>query len=228
MTPAPHIVLLGDSIFDNSAYTGGEPDVATHLRRIVPAEWRATLCAVDGATTSGIRSQVKRTPADATHLVVSVGGNDALGYVDLLSRRVESTAAALQLFAAPLDRFALDYEDAIGIVARLGKPLIVCTIYNGRLERSVATPARIALGLFNDVIQRAANQHHATIIELRSICNEPGDYANPIEPSGPGGLKIARAVAAAVESAAASAAISSRGDEGRIAAAAGDPAERAP
>jgi len=26
-----HIVLLGDSIFDNSVYTGGEPDVVEHL-----------------------------------------------------------------------------------------------------------------------------------------------------------------------------------------------------
>jgi hypothetical protein len=29
----PHIVLLGDSIFDNDAYTNGKPDVVTHLRR---------------------------------------------------------------------------------------------------------------------------------------------------------------------------------------------------
>ena len=27
-----HIVLLGDSIFDNRPYTGGKPDVVTHLR----------------------------------------------------------------------------------------------------------------------------------------------------------------------------------------------------
>jgi hypothetical protein len=27
------------------------------------------------------------------------------------------------------------------------------------------------------------------------VCTEPADYANPIEPSGSGGLKIARAVA---------------------------------
>ena len=130
--------------------------------------------------------------------MVSVGGNDALGYVDLLSKRVESSAAALQLFAAPLDRFALDYEDALGAVTALGKPVIVCTIYNGRLEPSVATPARMALSLFNDAIQRVANQHRAPTIELRSICCEAADYANPIEPSGPGGLKIARAIAAAV------------------------------
>ena len=211
MDAAPHIVLLGDSIFDNRAYTGGEPDVVTHLRRIVPAGWRATLCAVDGATTSGIRPQLKRGPGDATHAVVSIGGNDARGYADLLTKRVESTAAALQLFAAPLDRFALDYEEAITAVIALGKP--VCTIYNGRLERSIATPARMALSLFNDVIQRVANQRRLPIIELRAICCEPGDYANPIEPSGPGGLKIARAIAAA---------INWRADERRTAAAASD------
>jgi hypothetical protein len=43
-----HVVLLGDSIFDNAAYTGREPDVITHLRRLLPNGWQATLCAVDG------------------------------------------------------------------------------------------------------------------------------------------------------------------------------------
>ena len=28
----PHVVLLGDSIFDNGAYTQGGPDVITQLR----------------------------------------------------------------------------------------------------------------------------------------------------------------------------------------------------
>jgi hypothetical protein len=27
-----HIVLLGDSVFDNAAYTGGQPAVRDHLR----------------------------------------------------------------------------------------------------------------------------------------------------------------------------------------------------
>ena len=198
MAPPPHIVLLGDSIFDNGAYTAGEPDVITHLRRIVPAEWRATLRAVDGSTTGGIRPQLRRIPATATHLVVSVGGNDALGYADLLSRNVTTAAAALQLFAAPIDRFSLDYEEAIAAVTAWRKPAMVCTIYNGRLDRDVATPARMALCLFNDVIQRVAIRHGVPVIELRSICNEGGDYANPIEPSGKGGLKIAQAIAAAI------------------------------
>ena len=37
---AEHIALLGDSIFDNNAYTGGAPDVVTHLRGILPPGWR--------------------------------------------------------------------------------------------------------------------------------------------------------------------------------------------
>jgi hypothetical protein len=47
------IVLLGDSILDNTDYTGGEPDVLQHLRSILPDGWDAALCAVDGSTTDG-------------------------------------------------------------------------------------------------------------------------------------------------------------------------------
>jgi hypothetical protein len=36
------------------------------------------------------------------------------------------------------------------------------------------------------------------VIELRLVCSEPEDYANPIEPSVQGGAKIARAIARAV------------------------------
>jgi hypothetical protein len=44
----PHIVLLGDSIFDNAAYVPGEPPVIEQLRAHLPKNWQATLLAVDG------------------------------------------------------------------------------------------------------------------------------------------------------------------------------------
>ena len=100
--PAPHVVLLGDSVFDNARYVAPGPDVAAQLRAVLPAGWRATLRAVDGATTSGLAAQLRAIPADATHLVVSVGGNDALQNRDLLSLRVTSTAQALDAFARRL------------------------------------------------------------------------------------------------------------------------------
>lgn len=47
-----------------------------------------------------------------------------------------------------------------------------------------------ALCLFVDVITRAAFARGLPLIDLRLICDEPGDYANPIEPSVRGGAKI--------------------------------------
>ncbi len=81
----PHIVLLGDSIFDNAAYTAGGPDVLTQLRGQLPAGWTAALAAVDGSCADDVAAQVAGAPADATHLVLSVGGNDALMASGLLT-----------------------------------------------------------------------------------------------------------------------------------------------
>ena len=191
----PHLVLLGDSIFDNAAYTSGEPDVVTHLRALLPAGARATLLAVDGAITGSMPEQVPRIPADATHLVVSIGGNDALGCLNLLDAPATSTAGALRLLGQAVDRFEANYRSTVRLVLDRGLPATLCTIYNGAFEDpDLAARARVALMMFNDVILRVAFEHHASAIDLRLICNENADYANPIEPSGQGGMKIAKAI----------------------------------
>jgi hypothetical protein len=195
--PRPHVALLGDSIFDNSAYTSGEPDVAEHLRRIAPG-WNVSLVAEDGATVGSISQQLRRTPKDATHLVVSVGGNDALGNSDLLSLARTSSVQLLEALADRLAPFEFAYRRAIDEVVAAGRPVAVCTIYNGALEDGRATAARMALALFNDVILRTAITRRVDILELRTICTERADYANLIEPSGQGGLKIARGIACAI------------------------------
>jgi hypothetical protein len=134
-------------------------------------------------------------PADASHLVISIGGNDALQNSDLLSLRVTSSAQALEQFAARLTVFERAYRSALMKALSLGLPTGVCTVYNGALEPARATAARVGLALFNDAILRTAVDLRVDAVELRSICTEPADYANPIEPSNQGGLKIARAVA---------------------------------
>lgn len=193
-----HIVLLGDSIFDNRSYTGAEPDVVTHLRALLPEGARATLLAVDGATTRSMTGQVAQIPRDATHLVVSVGGNDALGESDLLRSPAIFTTDPLRHLGERVDRFEASYRSAVQPILGYGLPATLCTIYNGALEdRSEAARARVALMMFNDVILRVAFEHHASVIDLRLVCNERADYANPIEPSGPGGMKIAKVIARA-------------------------------
>ena len=193
-----HIILLGDSIFDNQAYTGGAPDVVTHLKHQMPAPWQATLCAVDGATTNQLKGQCSHSPSDASHVVVSIGGNDAIINSDLLDRPVASTAESLKLFGERTSQFESQYRAALGRVEALGLPVTVCTIYNGCFPPDQAELIRIALMTFNDVILRVAFDNRFGVIDLRSVCDHPSDYANPIEPSGTGGQKIAQAIVRAV------------------------------
>lgn len=194
-----HLVLLGDSIFDNRAYTAGEPDVVSHLGAVLPAGWRATLCAVDGSVTTDLLDQVEDIPTDASHLAVSIGGNDALMSSDLLALPVSSTTEALDLFSDRVSEFEDSYRAAISRVLQLDLPTTVCTIYNGNFpDPQYARTASLALTMFNDAILRVAFELGLSVIDLRLVCTEPGDYANPIEPSGRGGLKIARAIARAV------------------------------
>lgn len=191
-----HAVLLGDSIFDNAAYVGGGPDVAAQLRRRLPPGWRATLLAVDGAVIGSVSRQLTGLPGDASHLVVSVGGNDALLQAGVLEEGARSVADALGRLAAIRDSFARDYRAMLDEVARQGLPTAVCTIYDGRLPEPRGRIARTALGLFNDAITREAFARSLALIDLRLICDEDADYANPIEPSVQGGEKIAAAIAA--------------------------------
>ncbi|HLK92144.1 MAG TPA: SGNH/GDSL hydrolase family protein [Polyangia bacterium] len=193
-----HLVLLGDSIFDNRAYTAGEPDVVSHLREALPPGWRASLAAIDGSTTADLEEQCADVPSDATHVVVSIGGNDALANANLLRLPVRSTAEALLQLGERLARFERSYRAAIAAAVALGRDTTICTIYNGNIPAPEAAVVRVALMTFNDVILRVAFERGLRIIDLRLICTEPSDYANPIEPSGPGGRKIAWAIARAV------------------------------
>jgi len=189
-----HVVLLGDSIFDNRAYTSGEPDVVSHLNRLLPARWKASLLAVDGSVTADLVAQLSRLPADASHLVIAVGGNDALRNMDALRLRVASTAEALAIFGDRASRFERTYRGAIDAVLAVGREVTVCTIYNGNLDEAEAPLARVGLMIFNDAILRVAFERQLSVIDLRLVCTESEDYANPIEPSGRGGEKIAAAI----------------------------------
>lgn len=195
---APHIALLGDSIFDNVAYTEGEPDVVTHLRYVLPEGWRATVLAVDGTSTLTFADQLAEVPSDATHLVISLGGNDALLSADLPTISASTGVEALVALGERASEFQAAYCSAIDAVLPLSRETLVCTVYDGNLEPPLASLAAVVLPLFNDVILRVAFERRLPVIDLRPICSEPADYANWIEPSGRGGRKIAEAIARSV------------------------------
>lgn len=190
-----HIVLIGDSIFDNAAYVQGGPDVITHLRQQIPAGWRASLRAVDGSVVGDVRRQTLDLPDDTTHLVVSIGGNDALMNADLLQQSASSFPEVLSRLADVAAAFELQYREMLEGVLSLKQPTAVCTIYYPRMpEPLIQKIAVSALTVFNDVIIKQAFLAGVPLIDLRLVCDEDSDYANEIEPSEVGGGKIANAI----------------------------------
>ena len=191
-----HLVLMGDSVFDNAAYVRGGPDVVRQARdRFEPRGWRATLVAVDGAVAEGVRRQVARIPDDATHLVVSAGGNDALGSVDVLYRGARSVGAGLAMLGDVVAPFEARYRTMLGEVLARGLPTAVCTVYNPRFpDPKERRYAALGLAIFNDAILRVATAAGVPVLELRSICGADEDFANPIEPSVRGGEKMVAAI----------------------------------
>jgi hypothetical protein len=194
-----NVMLLGDSIFDNKSYVGSGPDVIEQLKGDLPSGWTATLAARDGSTTADIKSQLKAMPQDATHLVVSAGGNDALEEKKLIEESASSVAEVLDKLAKIKAAFAKNYRAMLDVVLARELPAAVCTIYEARYQ-DPATRQIAAAGLtvFNDVIMREAFARGVPVIDLRLIFDEDSDYANDIEPSVKGGAKIARVIATLV------------------------------
>jgi hypothetical protein len=207
-----HIVLLGDSIFDNKSYVDDGESVDEHLTRFVGRSTKVTLLAVDGATTEDVAPQFKDVPSDVSHVFLSCGGNDALGArsildglvsLELLSEDLRSAVVGsrddlLQLLSVLQQEFRNRYRQVLAGIQQFRCPAFVCTVYNKipGLEPKYVT----ALSLFNDVITEEATRAGVSLIDLRLICDDPTDYApvSPIEPSDSGGRKIARTIARVV------------------------------
>jgi hypothetical protein len=187
-----HLVLLGDSIFDNSSYVGGGPDVCQQLRQKLPKGWRATLLAQDGSVTADVQNQLQNLPDSATHLLISSGGNDALQQFDLLDDSVSTVAEALEIPGEAVDFFRQSNRSMLASAIATGLPTAVCTIYRPNFDDPVMQRvACAALAWFNDVILEEAFRHQLPVLDLRFIFTAPEDYANPIEPSVIGGAKLA-------------------------------------
>lgn len=187
-----HIVLLGDSIFDNKVYVGGDPDVIAHLQSMISPDWTATLNAVDGSLVEHVGSQLAASPETATHFVVSTGGNNALMNTDVLNLEVRTSAEVFRVLSNRLDEFERQYRKMLETVLSRNLPVAVCTIYNPNfLEPLLQKIATVALSTFNDVIIRQAMLAGIPFLDLRLVCSEKSDYANEIEPSSKGGRKIA-------------------------------------
>jgi hypothetical protein len=136
--------------------------------------------------------QFQRLPEGTTHLVLSVGGNDALGCIARLSAQATTVQQALVTLTDIKSDFQKNYHALLAALVPSGIPLMVCTIYDS--VPGLAEELRTGIGIFNEVILSGAIEHGIPVLDLRMICTEPGDYSvmSPIEPSSKGGEKIAQ------------------------------------
>src|SRR5262245_3919882 len=90
--PKRRVILLGDSIIDNSAYVQpGEPDVTTQLEALLPKH-AVIKRALDGAVCADVLTSQVANLESADCIILSVGGNDALQYIDILEAPTPTTA----------------------------------------------------------------------------------------------------------------------------------------
>ena len=109
-----HIILAGDSIFDNRPYVeDNQPAVIDQLTKAVGARNKATLRAVDGAVTANVAEQLRDIPSSSTHLVISVGGNDGLQATSIFRQPVTTVGEALQKLYQLRVRFEREYRDMV-------------------------------------------------------------------------------------------------------------------
>jgi hypothetical protein len=185
------IVLVGDSIFDNAPYVPGEPCVTEQLRAVVRDGVDVSMVAVDGDYVTDVHAQIEDMPAQATHLFVSAGGNDALLYAQELATDYLTSEDLFTKWSAIQKEFRRKYREMLEAVLALGKCTAVCTIYDA--VPSIDETEITALSLFNDVITAEAIFSGVPVVDLRWVCTEASDYSpiSPIEPSNQGGAKIA-------------------------------------
>lgn len=189
-----HVVLLGDSVFDSHAYLRGAPDMAARLGR-TSDDLRASLQAVSGSRLADIPRQLTRLPEDASHMIVSIGGNDLL---DLGARLRHAPGGWLDKMrsAAPLmDEFRKRYMSACEALAHRPLPTAVCTIYDPPVTDPMRMVASTISAAVNDVVSEQARRRGFDVIDLRPVCRAPEDFYDPIHPSPAGADKIARVLA---------------------------------
>ena len=146
------LLLLGDSVFDNKVYINpNEKSVEEHLKsKLDESIWDIAVEAVDGATTKTIEHQfnsMQTLPDSNSNIIVSIGGNDALNYVDNLDSLNLETLHTIK------SQFYDDYTEAVHQIASEAHQFYLCTIYNPKFSDPVLQKkAEAGLSIFNVVI----------------------------------------------------------------------------
>ncbi|GAB5353856.1 hypothetical protein AAMO2058_000069900 [Amorphochlora amoebiformis] len=134
-----HIVMLGDSTLDNKRWVGTDPSVCEHIQWKLKSRgehrgWKVSDLSVDGYMIKGlVDRQLPQVPRDATHLIISIGGNNALCVmeeVDALGHWKFLPPFLLYAIYRGIKKLKREYDHMLAAALTLNKPIIVCTLYH--------------------------------------------------------------------------------------------------
>ena len=188
-----HLALLGDAL-QNIDLGEGTPESVLVPQPRNP--WKLTILQPDEVLEQG---PMRAVPRDATHIGVAVDGGWAIETSGLLTGGALSIRGALETLGSAAEEFDKVFARLIDAALETGLPTIVCTLVPARhLEPVRQQVAATALAIFNDRILKRAFAARLSIVELRLVCDEDGDYATETLLSRTGVRKVANVARSAL------------------------------
>ncbi len=188
-----HLVLLGDALQNIDL---GEGDLESALVPRPRNPWKLTVLEAAHVLRQG---HIRAIPADASHVGICIDGGWAIEASGLLRGGAQSIRDALDALASAADEFESIFVRLVGAATETGLPTIVCTLVPARyVEPFQQRVAATALAIFNDRILRRAFAARLSIVELRLVCDEDGDYASETLLSRAGVRKVANVARSAL------------------------------
>lgn len=179
-----NIVLIGDSVLNNSNYVSSGKSVFDNLKTKTPNVFNFSK---DGATISDCYAQIDKIPLslnkDITNVFISAGGND------ILNKRA-------QLNSEEIKKLFNTYMDLLkAIRVKLGSTKInVINLYLPANPRYQSY--KTSIEQWNLLIKESSNiiGEMYNVIDLYTLLTSPADFVYDIEPSEVGSKKIADAI----------------------------------
>lgn len=190
------ICLIGDSVFDNTPYVPEANDTLSQLTRMMPTTPIA-MPAQDGAVIGDATEQVEKLGRldPGRHLYVSAGGNDLLPHLSLLEEAGPTTnLAAYMRLATIRERFATQYTMLASRLKHYERVTLLTIYVPTDLPEPAKGPARVVIGMANDVITTIARRYCFDVIDTRSIFTHPKHFTEVIEPSDHGTTELCLAI----------------------------------
>jgi len=188
-----HLVLLGDAL-ENIELGAEAPEAVLVPRPRNP--WKLTILEAPHVLERGWSRAI---PLDATHIGICIDGGWAIEASGLLRSSALSVSEALESLAEAADRFEEVFARLVESAREAGLPSIVCTLVPSRHEEpSRRRVAATALAIFNDRIVRQSVAANLSIVDLRFVCDEDGDYATETLLSRAGVRKVANVARSAL------------------------------